>query len=322
MRAFLTWYARMVGLLGLGLLVAALVFDTRWLGQTWGIVAMLATIVFLRAQQIPLTKYGALNLLALPIVSGAVILGAPSTSLAIYVAVLFADVAFLRRSFLIAWINAGREVVALVSAFGAYAWASVSMAAGGAGFTAETLPALALFVFAYFVASRLLLYFTLLFRDKLVDEEKSLMLRYEVIAFGAGTIGVAIVLLAVTSLKPVGWAVVGIVLALAGLLLKRILEESIAAEELNKILAMEQIVSSDVDIADAFRRIQELAHRLVDWQTFRIGRLDGEDLLHVWEGTKGYLDPPRTPDGQLTTLRSEVLRIGEIILVSDTLRDA
>jgi methyl-accepting chemotaxis protein len=321
MRAFLTAYARTVGGLGLALLLASLLIDTRWLAQPWGIVAMLATIIGLRAQQIPLTKYGALNLLALPIVSGALILGAPAASLAIYVGIFFADIAFLRRSVAIAWINAGREVTALVSAFGAYAWASVSMAAGGTGFTAETLPALALFVFSYFVTSRLLLYFTLLIRDKLVDEEKSLILRYEVIAFGAGTIGVAIVLVAVTSLKPIGWAVVGVVLLLSGLLLKRILEESIAAEELNKILAMEQVVSSDVDIADAFRRIQELAHRLVDWQAFRIGRLEDGELLHVWQGDVGYLDPPVVPDGQLATLRRECLEVGDIILVGDTQRD-
>jgi methyl-accepting chemotaxis protein len=321
MRTFLTLYARAVGALGLGLLVAALALDTRWTGQTWGIVAMVVTIMFLRAQQIPLTKYGALNLLALPVVSGALIVGAPAASLAVYASILFADVAFLRRSAGIALINAGREVVALVSAYGAYAWASVSMSAGAAGLSAETLPPLLLFVFAYFVTSRLLLYFTLLVRDKLIDEEKSLILRYEVVAFGAGTIGVMIVLFTVTSLKPIGWAVVGIVLFLAGLLLKRILEESIAAEELNKILAMEQIVSSDVDIADAFRRIQELAHRLVDWLTFRIGRLDNGDLQHVWEGTRGYLDPPLRPDPQLDTLRREALHVGDIILVADTLKD-
>jgi methyl-accepting chemotaxis protein len=321
MRAFLTAYARTVGGLGLVLLAASLTIDTRWLAQPWGIVAMLATIIGLRAQQIPLTKYGALNLLALPIVSGALILGAPAASLAIYVGIFFTDLALLRRSVAIAWINAGREVTALVSAFGAYAWASVSMAAGGTGFTAETLPALALFVFSYFVTSRLLLYFTLLIRDKLVDEEKSLILRYEVIAFGAGTIGVAIVLVAVTSLKPIGWAVVGVVLGLSGLLLKRILEESIAAEELNKILAMEQIVSSDVDIADAFRRIQELAHRLVDWQAFRIGRLEDGELYHVWRGDVGYLDPPVVPDAQLAALRRESLEVGDIILVGDTQRD-
>jgi methyl-accepting chemotaxis protein len=129
------------------------------------------------------------------------------------------------------------------------------------------------------------------------------------------------VLVTVTTLKPIGWVVVGIVLGLSGLLLKRILEESIAAEELNKILAMEQVVSSDVQIGDAFARIQDLAHRLVDWQSFRIGRLDDGELVHVWQGDIGYLDPPRRPDGQLATLRKEALHLGDVILVSDTLRD-
>ena len=100
------------------------------------------------------------------------------------------------------------------------------------------------------------------------------MLRYEVIAFGAGVIAVAIILLTVVNIRPLGWAVVGVGLAGAGLLVKRILEESIAAEELNKLLSMEQVVSSDVEIADAFRRIQLLAHWLVDWQQFRIARLE------------------------------------------------
>jgi methyl-accepting chemotaxis protein len=187
--------------------------------------------------------------------------------------------------------------------------------------TTEGLPALTLFSLSYFILSRALLYFSLLWRDKLLEEEKSLILRYEVIAFGASTIGIAIVLMTVTTLKPIGWLVVGIVLVLSGLLLKRILEESIAAEELNKILAMEQVVSSDIDISDAFQRIQDLAHRLVDWQSFRIGRLDDGELYHVWQGDIGYLDPPRRPDGQLATLRKEALQLGDIILVADTLRD-
>ena len=186
---------------------------------------------------------------------------------------------------------------------------------------AETLPALALLVFTYFLISRLLLYFTLLLRDKLLDEERSLILRYEVIAFGAGSIAVAIVLLAFGNLSPVGWALVGVVLGGAGLLVKRILEESIAAEELNKILAMEQIVSSDVDIGDAFRRIEMLAHRLVDWREFRIGRFENGVLMHVWRGTEGYLATPREPDADFAELRAESLRSGTVVSVADVLRD-
>jgi methyl-accepting chemotaxis protein len=321
MRTFLTAYARAVGALGFVLLVAALVHDQRWLGTPLAIAVLTLSVLGLRLRQIPLTKYGALNLLAIPAVAGALIVGAPATALALWLGIAIADGPLLRKGSQIALINAGREVVALLTAYGMYAWEAVSLGGDRMGLTTESLPALALFVFAYFMASRLLLYFTLILRDKLLDEEKSMILRYEVIAFGAGTTAVAVILLTVSNLRPVGWAVVGVVLGGAGLLVKRILEESVAAEELNKILAMEQIVSSDVDISDAFRRIQALAHRLVDWQEFRIARLDGGALQQVWRGEEGYLDPPRAPEPALDRLREEALRTGDVIRVRDVLKD-
>jgi methyl-accepting chemotaxis protein len=321
MRQFLTVYARALGTLGMGLLIASLALDQRWLGQPLALGLLTAAALFMRTQQIPLTKYGALNLLALPAVGGALVAGAPMSALALWIGVFVADALFLHRGLQIAWINAGREVISLVAAYGVFAWASVSTGAELTRLNAETLPSLALLVFTYFVTSRLLLYFTLLLRDKLLDEEKSLILRYEVIGFGAGTIAVAIILLAFGNLSPVGWALVGVVLGGAGMLVKRILEESVAAEELNKILAMEQIVSSDVDIGDAFRRIELLAHRLVDWQEFRIARLEDGALMHVWRGSEGYLATPREPDGQLAALREESLRTGAVVRVNDVLRD-
>ena len=270
-----------LGGLGFVLLVAALILDPRWMGshgESWRCSPRSSSCARSRSRSPSTVRSTCSRCLRC---RGALILGAPAAALAIYVGILFADVAFLRRSATIAGINAGREVVALIAAYGAFAWASVSMAAGGAGFTAETLPALALFIFAYFVTSRLLLYFTLLIRDKLVDEEKSLILRYEVIAFGAGTIGVAIVLLAITSLSRSAGQSSGIVLALAGLLLKRILEEVDRGGGAEQDPAMEQVVSSDVEIADAFRRIQELAHRLVDWQTSASAGSKNGALMHL-----------------------------------------
>jgi methyl-accepting chemotaxis protein len=321
MRGFLGAYARVVGSVGLALLIAALVADPRWLSQWLGIAVLLVPVLALRSQQIPLTKYGALNLLAIPALSGALLVGAPASALAMWSGIVIADGLLLRKGLQAALINAGREVIALLSSYGVYAWAVIALNGGEAALTTDTLAALALFMLAYFVASRMLLYFTLLLRDKLVDEEKSLILRYEVIAFGASAIAVSLILLTVINLSPVGWGVVGVVLLGAGLLVKRILEESIAAEELNKILAMEQIVSSDVDIADAFRRIQVLAHRLVDWQTFRISRLEDGALKQIWSGDLGYLETETDLRPELAALRAESLQGGEVINVPDAQRD-
>ena len=321
MRAFLGAYARVVGWLGLALLVAAAATDLRWLEQGLGIAVLFVTVVALRTQQIPLTKYGALNLLAIPALAGALLVGPPASALAMWGGIAVADGLLLRKGLQAAWINGGREVIALLSSYGVYAWAVVALNGGEAALTTDTLAALSLFMLAYFIASRMLLYFTLLLRDKLVEEEKSLILRYEVIAFGASAIAVSVILLTVINLRPVGWGVVGVVLGGAGLLVKRILEESIAAEELNKILAMEQIVSSDVDIGDAFRRIQLLAHRLVDWQTFRIARLEDGTLQQIWSGDEGYLESPLELRAELAALRSESLQTGEVVSVPDTLKD-
>jgi methyl-accepting chemotaxis protein len=321
MRTFLAAYARAVGALGLALLVAALVVDPAWLKEAIPIAVLVATVLALRVQQIPLTKYGALNMLALPALARSLIVGAPATALAMWTGVAVADGLLLRKGIQAALINAGREVVALIASYGIYAWGVVALSADQTALTTETLPALAMFALAYFLLSRLLLYFTLLLRDKLLDEEKSLILRYEVIAFGAGFIAVAIILLTVANIRPIGWTVVGVVLLGAGLLVKKILEESIAAEELNKILAMEQVVSSDVEIADAFLRIQQLAHRLVDWQEFRIARLDDGALRTIWHGEQGYLETPQERDDAFVPLRAEALASGDAVSVRDTLRD-
>ena len=56
----------------------------------------------------------------------------------------------------------------------------------------------------------------------------------------------------VANLGIAAWPIVALVMLPVGVLVKRILEESVAAEELNKILAMEQVVSSDIALSDSF----------------------------------------------------------------------
>src|SRR5690348_14124790 len=99
MRRFLGLYARVVGTVGLALLVAALATDLRWIGQGVGIAVLVVAVIALRSQQIPLTKYGALNLLAIPALAGALLIGPPASSLAMWLGIAIADGILLRKGF-------------------------------------------------------------------------------------------------------------------------------------------------------------------------------------------------------------------------------
>jgi methyl-accepting chemotaxis protein len=321
-KTFLRTYARGVGALGSALLLAALSTDIRWVVQGYALLALFTATVALRSFQIPLTKYSALSLLGAVAVGGSFIAGAPTTALALFLGVFAADWVILRKTLEFAWINASREVVALIAAYGFFAWLAVEMGTPhSGGLSADSLPAAAMFVVAHFTLSRALLYFTLLIRDKLLVEEKSIILRYEVIAFGVGTTGVAIAMLSIANIGWAGCLVVALVLGFAGLLLKRILEESIAAEELNKIHAMEQVVSSDVGLADGLGRIESLAHRLVDWGDLRIWRLQQGGLRMVYRSGKGLLPEPMEPGAAGARLRRLALEDVEPLVVSDAFKD-
>jgi methyl-accepting chemotaxis protein len=313
-------YTRGLGVAGSALVVAMLVFsDARLSDGAPALLLLFAGTVVLRMYQIPLTKYSALNVLGVIAVGGALVAGAPVTALAMYCGVLVADLALLRKTAEFAWINAGRETVALGASYGFYAL--VMSATGVTSLSAEALPAAAAFVSGHFLASRALLYFTLLWRDKLLPEEKAVILRYEVLTFGIGAGAVAIAVLTIVQVGWLGFGVVSVVLAFAGLLLKRILEESIAAEELNKIHAMEQVVSSDVSLEEGFRRIERLAHRLVDWTDLRILQLHHGVLEQVYRSGDGLLATPEAPPPALRRLRELALESGDAVVVADSAKD-
>jgi methyl-accepting chemotaxis protein len=323
MNRFLSLYARLVASIGTVLLLVALALDPRWLSQPVGVAAIFATSILLRAFQIPLTKYSALNLLGMVAAGGAVIVGAPATALGLYLGVFIADWWLLRKAPAASAINAGREALALLAAFGFYAWFVALNGGTDIGrMTTELVPAVALFLAAHFVFSRGLLYCSLLIRAKLFADERSLILRYEVIAFGAGTIAVLASLIAIASVGWSGWVVVAFVLGLAGLLLKRILEEAVAAEELNKIHAMEQVVSSDANLAESLHQLERLANRLVDWNGFRIWRLSGGSLRLIYQAGEGLLAEPREDGVFGGRLRDTAMSTGESVVISDAASDA
>jgi len=311
-------YTRAMGTIGTFVLVAALVFDRRWITEPIILVVLMAAAVALRAAQLPLTKYSALNLVGAVALTGALLCGAPVTLAALYLGVLVADIAVLRKSVEFAWINAGREVLSLACAYGLFAGAL--RLSGVTDLGADATFAVAVFVVAYYALGRAMLYFTLLLRNKLLPDERALILRYELVSAGAGTGAMSAVTLAVATLGWGAWPIV-VILAAAGWVLKRILEESIAAEEQNIIHAMENVVTADVSLAEACSLIERLGHRLIDWNDFRIYQLRsaGPQLIYRSEG--GLLVTPVDPGPEGASLRSVAVESGRPAVVLDSMRD-
>ena len=322
MNRVLTLQARLVPVAGTLALVAAAWFDTSWAIHLIPFAVLLGITVEFRRHQLPVTKYTALNLLMVVATGGSIVAGPSTAGFALFVGLLAADWLLLRKQLEAAWINAGRETLALFVSYGFYAFVAHLLGVnGGTAAEADFIPAMAAFLFAHFFISRGLLYFSLLVRGKLLREERNLILRYEVLTYGAGATAVGVF---VTALQLLGWlgtAIVGAVMLFAGLLLRRIIEESIAAEELNTILAMEQVIASDRGLAEAIRRIEALAHRLVDWRALRISRVVDGRVLVAYRGGSGLVEPPEpaSPDG--AKLRELALASHEPVIIGDSARD-
>ena len=317
----LSWFARAILVIGSALLLAGLAADPRWVTRGVGILLVLFATAGFRMSQIPLTKYSALNVMGVVSLGGALLIGAPATGLGLYAGIVLTDWLLLRKSLISGAVNASREIVALFGAYGYFAWLAQGTPAAAGVMGAEAIPPIALFIVAHFVFGKGLQYCTLLMRDKLHADEKSIILRYEVIAFAASAGAVLVSLATIATVGWAGWYVVAFVLAFSGLLLKRILEESIAAEELNKIHAMEQVVSSDANLDATLVQIERLANRLVDWRTFRILRLREDGLRVLFETGHGLFAQPREPATDGARLRELALATGDAQVVEDGARD-
>ena len=320
---FVALYSRGLAWVGTALLIAVLAADPRWLGQIPEMVVLFGSAVALRGLSVPLSKYSYLTQTALVGLAGSLLVGVPATALALTGATVITDWLWQRKPLRVAWINLGREVITLVAAYGVYAAALhwLDMPNGVPVLSIELLPGLAGYALAYFVFGRVLFYFTLVIRAKLEPSERLMIVRYEVIAYAATLLAATIFVGAVVAFVDVGaWILVSLVLTFLGLLLKQMIEEAISAEELNKIHAMEAVITANISLEDSFQRIERLANRLVDWGDFRIYRLhDGVmSLVHRSErGREGRGEPSE----DTTALRHSVATSGETVVIDDVTRD-
>jgi hypothetical protein len=97
-------------------------------------------------------------------------------------------------------------------------------------------------------------------------------------------------------------------------------EEAISAEELNKIHAMEAVITANISLEDSFRRIERLAHRLVDWGDFRIYRLHDGVMSLVHRSAQGR-ENRGEPSEDTRSLRQQVVATGETAVIDDVTRD-
>ncbi|HEY7504895.1 MAG TPA: methyl-accepting chemotaxis protein [Gemmatimonadales bacterium] len=311
-------YARILVIGGLVATVVALAVDLRWLDQPVAVTLLTLMILVLRSAPIRLSKYSYLTQSGIPVLVGAVTVGPAPVVLALYLGVLGADIVWLRKLPRAGVINAGREVLGFMSAFGPFA--AVHYFSGSPTLSLDFLPAAAILVVLYFFSTRSLFYFTLLVRDKLEYAEKILILRWEIISYLLSLIAAIVVVATIQTLAPVGWVAVGLALGVLGLLTRKIIEEAIGAEDLNKVHLMETAIASNATLQGSFDQIERLAYRLLDWGDFRIYRLDGSELTLAYRGAYGRPDRG-DPPAALDPIRQDALARGEPVSIRDVRRD-
>jgi methyl-accepting chemotaxis protein len=293
---------------------AAVAMDRRWLEHPLVALGLVAITAVLRRGQIPLSKFSYLSQIGLVALVGSITVGPGTVVFGLGLGVFIADAFWLRKLLRPAWINAGREIIAFLAAYGAYA--AVFLRTEPEGLSLEFLPPALTLAGMYFFISRGLFYFTLLVRGRLESHERLMILRYEVLSYILTVIGAVITAGALENLPPEGWLTVLIVLVVLGMLTTRILEEAIGAEELNKIHAREKVITGSLSLNEAFAELERMANRVLDWSDFRIYRVrDGHASL-VYRGALGW--PNRgDPPFDSAQLRARVMERGETVLVAD-----
>ncbi|MEZ4455529.1 MAG: hypothetical protein R2882_03110 [Gemmatimonadales bacterium] len=182
-------YARGLAVLGPILVVAMAVLDPRWISHPGVLGVFVVAILILRSAPVRLSKFSYLTQTGVAALVGAVAVPASTTSIGLFFGVVVTDWLVLRKTPLAVLVNAGREVVSFAAAYGFYA---AALEVGGiVALRLEFLPAAAVLIGAYFIVGRLLFYFSLLIRDKLSVEDRSFLLRWEVVTYLVTVLAIA-----------------------------------------------------------------------------------------------------------------------------------
>jgi methyl-accepting chemotaxis protein len=314
-------YPTVIAFLGAALLVAQIAWQPPALAMWPQILGLTVVVTVLRRFVVPLSKYSYLSFTSFAALAGSFLFGPVIVSIALAGGALIADWGLLRKTWRAAAINGGREVLALTAAFGFYAIVLRYLGLAGHELSVELVPPVAFFILGYFLLSRMLFYFSLIVRAKLTRDEMSLVLRYEVISYFGCILALITVLIAVDLLEPISWLFVAAMLAMAGIMAKRLLEEAIAAEERTKVLSVDMAVTADMALSDALERIGQLANRLVEWSDFRVYRRTTDGVERVYRNAGPEVRDAELP-GDMDLLRAEALQDGKPILVKDARHDA
>jgi methyl-accepting chemotaxis protein len=311
-------YARALSIAGPALVIATALVDDRWTEHPMALVLVFLSVALLRVAPVRLGKFSYLTQIGIPALVAAISMPASVALLGLAGGVFLADLAWTRKPFQVASVNAGREALAFAVAYGFYALAlSVS---GARSLSLDFMAPFVVLAGTYFAMTRVLFYLSLIMRGKLEVEERLFILRWEIIAFLMTLLGAAIIIWALTQLTPAGWIVVASALAVSGLVTRTLLEEAISAEDLNKVHTMLGTITSNLSLRASFEQIEQLAYRLLDWGDFRIYRAGSERSALAYRAQRGR--PNRiAPDPGLELVRSRVLDHGEPLVIDDTMRE-
>lgn len=318
-KAALAVYGRVLALGGVSLLILFLFRDPGWADAPMALFGLTAGTAALRSFPVRLSKYSYLNQGGVAALVGMAIVTPGAALLAVALGTVISDLFWLRKVPGAALVNSGRETIALAAAAGFY-FLSLRVS-GTSELSLDYLPSVAVLLGSYFLFSRSLFYFSLLAREKLAPEDRMFVLRWEVLGFLVTILASVTVLWALHSLSPAGWLALLLALVVIGVLARTLIEEAIAAEDLNKVHLMQASVTGNVSLQTAFEEIEQFAHRLLDWDDFRLYRVEAGVPSLVYRGRIGRRrDEPTDP--ALDAVRAGVVRDGRPAVLDDAVEQA